>query len=87
MVLHAYFHVRALTAAFSPPSLLLLLPPSSLTLYLIWPPLAPQVSEREFEFPDDFPPTARDMVDRLLQTDPDARLGGCCCGAFTRVTE
>eukprot|EP00195_Chlamydomonas_chlamydogama_P005080 CAMPEP_0202904494 /NCGR_PEP_ID=MMETSP1392-20130828/29654_1 /ASSEMBLY_ACC=CAM_ASM_000868 /TAXON_ID=225041 /ORGANISM="Chlamydomonas chlamydogama, Strain SAG 11-48b" /LENGTH=338 /DNA_ID=CAMNT_0049592139 /DNA_START=42 /DNA_END=1055 /DNA_ORIENTATION=+ len=34
-----------------------------------------KVSERDFSFPDDFPPHARDLVDRLLALEPDDRLG------------
>eukprot|EP00798_Chlamydomonas_sp_ICE-L_P016400 gene16400-22605_t len=32
------------------------------------------VSEREFEFPEDFPPTARDLVDKLLALEADERI-------------
>jgi hypothetical protein len=35
------------------------------------------VASREFEFPSGFPESARDVVDRLLQLEPEQRLGGC----------
>jgi hypothetical protein len=43
-------------------------------------PHKPQVCEREFEFPPDFPPEARDLVDRLLAMDPAERIGECVRG-------
>jgi hypothetical protein len=40
---------------------------------LFYPPT--QVCERDFEFPPDFPPDARDLVDKLLAVDPADRIG------------
>lgn len=34
-----------------------------------------KIIKREFEYPEDFPPDARDLVDRLLVLDPEKRLG------------
>lgn len=39
-----------------------------------------KILKREFEFPDDFPYVARDLVDKLLQLDAMKRLGVGPCG-------
>lgn len=33
------------------------------------------ISARDFEFPADFPAVAQDLVDKLLQLDPEKRIG------------
>jgi len=41
-----------------------------------------RISVRAFEIPDCCPDDARDLIDRLLQTDPEARLGS---GGFDEI--
>lgn len=40
----------------------------------------PQVADREFEFPEGFPPLAADLVNKLLVLEPEQRLGGWADG-------
>ena len=34
-----------------------------------------KITDRDFAFPEDFPETAKDLVDRLLALDPNERIG------------
>ena len=45
-----------------------------------------KIEERDFAFPaDGFPPRARELVDAMLQLEPDARLGAPACGGYAAL--
>ena len=45
-----------------------------------------KIEERDFAFPSDgFPPRARELVDAMLQLEPDARLGAPACGGYAAL--
>lgn len=47
----------------------------------------PQVTDREFEFPEDMPGAARELIDKLLVLEPDERLGEPAAAGSAAGTE